>query len=98
MIRHVVMFKWTDAVDAAHVAATTAEFATLPALIEQIRSYSFGPDLGAVAGNFDYVVTGEFDSIDDFVAYREHPAHQVLVSTFIAPHITERHAVQFAVS
>lgn len=98
MIRHVVMFKWANDVDAAHVAATTAEFATLPPAIEQIRSYSYGPDLGAVAGNFDYVVTGEFDSIDDFFAYRDHPAHQALVNTFIAPYVTERRAVQFAVS
>ena len=97
MIRHVVMFKWADAVDAGHVAATTAEFATLPTLIEQIRSYSYGPDLGAVAGNFDYVVTGEFDSIDDFFAYRDHPAHQALVQTFIVPHVSERVAVQFTV-
>lgn len=98
MIRHVVMFKWANDVDAAHVAATTAEFATLPPAIEQIRAYSYGPDLGAVAGNFDYVVTGEFDSIDDFFAYRDHPAHQALVNTFIAPYVTERRAVQFAVS
>lgn len=98
MIRHVVVFKWANDVDAAHVAATTVEFATLPAAIEQIRSFSFGPDLGAVAGNFDYVVTGEFDSIDDFFAYRDHPAHQALVQRFIAPHVTERRAVQFAVS
>jgi len=98
MIRHVVMFKWANDVDAAHVAAITAEFATLPPAIEQIRSYSYGPDLGAVAGNFDYVVIGEFDSIDDFFAYRDHPAHQALVNTFIAPYVTERRAVQFAVS
>ena len=98
MIRHVVMFRWADDVDAAHVAATTAEFATLPAAIGQIRSYSYGADLGAVASNFDYAVTGEFDSIDDFFAYRDHPAHQALVSTFIASHVVERHAVQFTVS
>ena len=98
MIRHVVMFKWTDDVDAAHVATVTAELAKLPAAIDQIRSYTHGPDVGAVAGNFDYVVNGDFDSIDDFFVYRDHPAHQALVNTFIAPHVAERSAAQFTVS
>jgi hypothetical protein len=97
MIRHVVMFRWSEGVDAAHIAATTAAFDRMQALVPQIRSYAYGSDLGVVAGNFDYAVTGEFDSVDDFIAYRDHPEHQAVVQTFLAPHIRERHAVQFSV-
>ena len=97
MIRHVVMFRWNEGVDEAHVAATTAAFDRLPGLIPQIRSYAYGADLGVVATNYDYAVTGEFDSVDEFLAYRDHPDHQALVQTFIAPHISERQAVQFTV-
>ena len=97
MIRHVVMFRWNDGVDAAHVAATTAAFALLPGTIAQIRAYAFGADLGLVPTNFDYAVTGEFDSIDDFIAYRDHPHHQALVQAFIVAHVSERVAVQFSV-
>ncbi len=97
MIRHVVMFRWNDGVDAAHIAATTAEFAALPSAIPQIRSYAWGADLGVATTNFDYAVTGEFDSVDDFLAYRDHPAHQALVQAFIVPHVRERIAVQFDV-
>lgn len=98
MIRHVVMFRWNDGVSAEHIAATTAEFATLPPAIAQIRSYAWGADLGVAPTNFDYAVTGEFDSVDDFIAYRDHPAHQALVQTFIVPHVSERVAVQFDVA
>jgi len=97
MIRHVVMFRWNEGVDQAHVAATTVAFDRLPGLIAQIRSYAYGPDLGVAPTNFDYAVTGEFDSIDDFLAYRDHQDHQALVQTFIAPHVGERVAVQFTV-
>ena len=97
MIRHVVMFRWNDEVDAAHVAATSAAFALLPGRITHILSYAYGADLGLVPSNFDYAVTGEFASVDDFIAYRDHPDHQALVSAFIAPHVSERVAVQFSV-
>lgn len=97
MIRHVVMFKWNAGVDEAHVAATTAAFDRLPGLIPQIVSYAYGPDLKVAPANFDYAVTGEFESVETFLEYRDHADHQALVQTFIAPHVSERVAVQFTV-
>ena len=98
MIRHVVMFKWNEGIDEAHVAATAAALERLPGLIPQIRSYTLGRDLGVASANFDFAVTGEFESVESFVQYRDHPDHQAVVQTYIAPHISERAAVQFQVS
>jgi hypothetical protein len=95
MIRHVVMFRWNDSVDEAHVAATSAAFSRLPALIPEIIAYHYGPDLGVGEGNFDYAVAALFDSVDDFLAYRAHPDHVALLNTYLAPHWVERRAVQF---
>ncbi|MGB8862237.1 MAG: Dabb family protein [Ilumatobacteraceae bacterium] len=97
MIRHVVVFRWNDGVEEAHVAATSAAFAELPAQIPQIVSYAFGPDLGVAPANFDYAVTADFESVDDFAAYRDHPAHQALLAAYLVPFIEQRHAVQFTV-
>ena len=97
MIRHVVMFRWNEGVDDAHVAATTAAFERLPSLIPHILSYAHGRDLGVVATNYDYAVTGEFESVDEFLAYRDHPDHQALVQAYITLHVSERVAVQFTV-
>ena len=98
MIRHVVMFRWNEGVDERHVAATTAALARLPGLIPQIVSYAFGSDLAIAPTNYDYVVTGEFASVETFLQYRDHADHQAVVQTFLIPHISERVAAQFHIS
>lgn len=95
MIRHVVMFRWKDGVDDAHVAATAAALSRLPGVIPQIRSYSYGTDIGVVDTNFDFAVTAQFDSADDFVTYRDHPEHQAFVQQYVGPFVDQRCAVQF---
>ncbi len=95
MMRHVVMFKWADGVDADHVAAVAAGLDNLAATIDQIKRYRHGPDIGLSDQNFDYVVVGDFDSADDYVAYRDHPVHQAFIAELIAGRISERAAVQY---
>lgn len=95
MIRHVVLMRWNEGVDAAHIAATKAALDRLPGLIPQVVSLQNGPDLGVVPTNFDYAITALFASIDDFLVYRDHPAHQAVTQTYTAPH-AQRFAVQFS--
>jgi hypothetical protein len=95
MIRHVVMFRWTDGTTDDDVAAIAAGLSTMPGLIPQIRAYHYGADLGIVDTNWDFVVVADFDDRDDFVAYRDDANHQALIKESIAPHIKERAAVQY---
>ena len=95
MIRHVVLLKWNEAVDAAHIAAAKAGLDRLPGLIPEIVSFQHGPDLRVVPTNYDYAVTGEFASTDDFIRYRDHPAHQEFVQTCLTG-FSQRFAVQFS--
>ncbi len=95
MIRHVVLLKWNEGVDAAHIAATKAALDRLPGLIAQIVSYQNGADLRAAPTNYDYAVTAEFASSEDFILYRDHPAHQEVVQTYLAG-FSQRLAVQFS--
>jgi hypothetical protein len=97
MIRHVVLLKWNDEVDEAHIDAAGVTLSKLPGCIPQILDYQHGRDLGVADGNFDYAVTGVFASVDDFVAYRDHPDHQSFVNTYLVGHVNERRAVQFEV-
>ena len=46
MLRHVVMFRWAEDVDDAHVAAVAAELDQLPPQIPEIAVYRHGRDLG----------------------------------------------------
>ncbi len=95
MIRHVVMFRWNDAVDAAHVGVVGARLDALVEAIPEIRSYHHGADVGVNDGNYDYVVVGDFASLGDYLVYRDHPAHRALITELIAGRVTDRAAVQF---
>lgn len=95
MIRHVVLLKWNEGVDVAHIAATKAALDRLPGLISEIVSYQNGPDLHVAPTNYDFAVTGVFASTEDFAAYRDHPAHQEVVQTYLTG-FSQRLAVQFS--
>jgi hypothetical protein len=95
MFRHVVMFRWADGVDDAHVAAVARRLDELPGAIAEIRSYRHGTDAGINDGTYDYVIVADFDSVDDYLVYRDHPTHQAFISEMIAGRVAERAAVQY---
>jgi len=88
------MFSWAAETTEDTKQAIREGLLGLAEVIPDIRSYRIGDDAGLGAGNFDFVVVGDFDDPDGFVAYRDHPAHQHLVKELIAPAITRRVAVQ----
>lgn len=98
MFRHVVMFKWNDDVDEAHIEATGAALTALAATIPQVGDYRHGRDVQMTEGNFDYVIVGEYASADDYVVYRDHPDHQALIKQYIAGRVSARAAVQYDAS
>lgn len=91
------MFTWNDDVDQAHVDATAAALTALAASLPEVGEYRHGPDLGLTDGNADYVIVGEFATVDDYMTYRDHPDHRSLIGTYIAGHVSARSAVQYAV-
>jgi hypothetical protein len=95
MFRHVVMLEWNDDVDAAHVEATAAALDALVATIPEVGDYRHGPDLGLTDGNYDYVIVGEYASVDDYVTYRDHPDHQQVIADYIKDRVSARAAVQY---
>jgi Stress responsive A/B Barrel Domain len=48
---------------------------------------------GVNAGNWDFAVVAEFDSIDDQTIYRDHLEHQRVITDLIAPIRADRAAV-----
>ena len=95
MFRHVVMFRWAGGVEHDHVDAVARRLDELAGTIEEIRSYRHGADAGVNDGNYDYVVVADFDSVDDYLAYRDHPAHGAFIADLIAGRVDERAAVQY---
>ncbi len=97
MIRHVVVFRWNDSVTAADIAEVAAALDALPAAIPEIADYRHGRDAGLNTANFDYAVVGDFATPEDYVVYRDHPAHQHVIATQITRRAEQRAAVQFEI-
>ena len=83
---------------AEEVSATRRALDGLPALVPTIRDYRHGGDAGVNSGNFDYVVVADFDDVDGYLAYRDHPDHLALIAEHIAGRVADRAAVQFEVA
>lgn len=95
MLRHVVLFRWIPSATSDEIAAISSGLAGLPAAIPEIATYRFGPDAGINEGNFDFAVVADFESVDDYLVYRDNPVHRALLAEHIAPQVAERAAVQY---
>ena len=69
---------------------------TLPGSIPEIRRYVIGRDARINDGNADLTAVADFDDVDGYLVYRDHPAHKAVISERIAPHLAapERHPVR----
>ena len=94
MFRHVVLLRWiADATDEqrSHVESGLAE---LPGLIPEIRDYRFGADAHMNDDNFDFAIVADFDDVDAYLVYRDHPDHVSFINERIRPILADRAAVQ----
>lgn len=94
MFRHVVMVSFTPDATDAQKEALREGLATMPEQIPEVWGYRFGDDAGLAPDNFDFVVVADFEDQDDYLAYRDHPAHQKLVADLLRPIVARRAAVQ----
>ncbi|MGB0111879.1 MAG: Dabb family protein [Ilumatobacteraceae bacterium] len=97
MIRHVVMFRWSEARAEDELQRLGAALDALPGLIPGVVSYQHGRDLGLADTNYDYAVTGVFADAAALAVYRDHEAHQRFLADHIVGRTADRVAVQFDV-
>ncbi len=96
MLRHCVMFTWSEDVTDEAKAAVSAGLdglASLPGVV----AYRHGPDLGISDGNWDYVVVGDFETTEAYQGYATDQGHLDLIAEKIRPFITGRAAVQYEI-
>jgi len=97
VIRHVALFRWNDATTEEQTQRIREELGELPSLIAEVRDYRFGPDAGLVDTSWDFAVVADFDDAEGWRSYREHPAHQRILTEHIGPAAAERASVQFEI-
>ncbi|MEY9213411.1 Dabb family protein [Thermobifida halotolerans] len=93
-IRHIALFRWTEDVTPEQVEQVEKILGGLPGAIPELKSYSFGADLGIGTGNHDFAVVADVEGESGFLAYQNHPDHQAALRV-IRPMLADRAAVQF---
>src|ERR1700712_3614488 len=95
MIRHIVTWKLKNQDPAAKSAAfvVMAEgFGSLLPLIPEIRTLHIGRDLDETAGNWDVVLTVDYETTAALDAYQAHPEHERVIA-LVAPLLSERASI-----
>jgi len=96
MGRHTVPFRWREDATSSEIEAAVTALASLPAAIEDLRAFSFGPDAALADGNSDAALIADVDDAAAYRRYAEHPEHLRVIREVMSPLIADRVAVQYA--
>ncbi len=94
-LRHVAMFKFADGLGPEYVDRVRDGLNSMPTVIEEIRGYLHGTDIGISEGNYDYVLVADFDNVDGYRTYRDHPHHVLFLEEVIKGNLAQRASVQY---
>jgi hypothetical protein len=94
MIRHVVVFTWSENADAGTRARSVAALRGLREDVGGMTALTVAEDAGLTDGNAHAVLIADFPDVDAFRRYAQDPVHQAVIAEHIRPHLAARSAVQ----
>jgi hypothetical protein len=97
VIRHVSVLTFVPGTSERDIAGLEAALSALPGQIPELTEYRFGRDAGLSDGNATFGIVADFPSVEAFLAYRDHPAHQAVLRETITPILAHRSAVQYEI-
>src|SRR3954465_11077373 len=97
MIRHVVVFTWSPAADAARRAATVEALRRLREDVGGMTSFVVADDAGLSDGNADTVLIADFPDVEAFYRYAQDPVHLAVLAEHAPPWLAQRSAVQYQI-
>jgi uncharacterized protein (DUF1330 family) len=97
MLRHVVLFTWSDAVDPERRRRTVAALRRLREDVGGMSSLEVSDDAGLVEGNAHTVLVVDFADAEAFRRYASDPTHQAVIAEHVRPWLASRSAVQYEV-
>jgi hypothetical protein len=97
MIRHVVVFTWSDSADAETRARSVAALRRLPEDVGGMTAMTVAEDAGLTPGNAHAVLIADFPDAEAYSRYAQDPVHQAVIAEHIRPHLAARSAVQIEV-
>jgi hypothetical protein len=97
MIRHVVVFTWSEAADAQRRAGAIEALRRLRQDVGGMTSLVVAEDAGLSEGNADTVLIADFPDVEAFHRYAQDPVHLSVLAEHVRPWLAARSAVQFEV-
>jgi hypothetical protein len=97
MLRHVVLFTWTEDTDPETRAATLAAISRLPQEVGGMTSFAVGADAGIAEGNAHTALVADFPDVEAYRAYATDARHLAVIDEHVKPHLAARSAVQYEV-
>jgi Stress responsive A/B Barrel Domain len=97
MLRHVVLFTWSEAADEGRRAETVAALLSLPDVVGGMTAFAVGPDVGITEGNADTALVADFPDEAAYRRYASDPRHLEVIAQHVRPWLAARSAVQYEV-
>ena len=95
MIRHVVVFTWSEAADEARRRTTLEALRRLRADVGGMTSLVVAEDAGLTDGNADTVLIADFPDVEAFYRYAQDPVHLSVIAEHVRPWLAQRSALQY---
>ena len=94
MVRHLALFKFRPDLSEAELAAIAAAVEGFLSGYQGLVQAVHGSDLKLREGNFDYAVSVDFETKEDYLAYASDPVHLAMIAEHLAPNMVARSALQ----
>ena len=95
MIRHVVVFTWSEAADEARRRTTMEALRRLREDVGGMTYLVVAEDAGLTDGNADTVLIADFPDVEAFYRYAQDPVHLSVIAEHVRPWLAQRSAVQY---
>jgi hypothetical protein len=97
MLRHVVLFTWSDSADESRRAATVEALRRLRYEVGGMSTLIVGADAGLADGNADTVLIADFPDVEAYYRYAQDPVHLAVIAEHVRPILRSRTALQYHV-
>ena len=98
MVKHMIIWKLKEGVDAAAVkAAIKAELEGLVGKIDGLLSMKIETD-GFACSAGDLLMDSSFESLAALEAYQSHPAHQAVANGLVRPNVETRLSYDYEIN
>ena len=97
MIRHVVVFTWSEAADGERRRTTVEALRRLRQDVGGMTAMTVAEDALLTPGNAHAVLIADFPDAEAYSRYAQDPVHQAVLAEHVRPWLAHRSAVQYQI-